>query len=260
MSCADTAIATRVDAFWHGAFYLAQPVAVGHRSGLDAMLVAACVRADWQGKALDMGAGAGAIGIAAATRASGLTVTLAELDDAMAVAAQESIALPQNAGVSSRVTFTQIDLTATRIAREAAGLRDGAFDYVLTNPPFYAHDHRASPDDVRRAALSMPDDEFLLRWISVAAGLCRIGGQMVMVLQPDNLTQVLAALPGRFGKVSIRPVHTRPGTAASRILLAGVRGSRAPLRILPELALRNGEGSLNPQAQALGAGTLQLDV
>ena len=53
-----------LDAFHRGAFYLVQPSAKGHRSGIDAMILASAVPADFKGKVADLGAGAGAAGLA----------------------------------------------------------------------------------------------------------------------------------------------------------------------------------------------------
>ena len=49
-----------IDAFHNGKFYIEQPKGVGHRSGIDAMLLGATVPLDATGKLADLGAGAGA--------------------------------------------------------------------------------------------------------------------------------------------------------------------------------------------------------
>ena len=58
-----------------------------------------------------------------------------------------------------------------------------------------------------------------------------------MIHRADALAECLAAVEGRIGGVSIRPIHTRADAPATRILLAGVKGSKAPLSILKAIVV-----------------------
>ena len=51
-------IATTIDAFHRGRFHLVQPAKGAHRSGIDAMILAASVPPDFSGMLADLGAGA----------------------------------------------------------------------------------------------------------------------------------------------------------------------------------------------------------
>ncbi len=55
-----------IDSFHRGGFHLIQPLGRGHRSGMDAMLLASLVATP--GRVVDLGAGAGAAGLAVAAR------------------------------------------------------------------------------------------------------------------------------------------------------------------------------------------------
>jgi len=59
-----------IDAFHRGAFHVVQPKGRGHRSGMDAMLLAALVGDERTIRVADLGAGAGAAGMAVASRRS----------------------------------------------------------------------------------------------------------------------------------------------------------------------------------------------
>jgi len=50
------------------------------------------------------------------------------------------------------------------------------------------------------------------------------------------------ALGTRFGALRILPLHPRPDAPASRVLVQGIKGSKAPLQILPGFIL-HGEGN-----------------
>ena len=228
------------DGFLGGAFHLLQPRRGGFRAGHDALLLAATVPRDAGGRALDMGSGAGAVAFAAAARAPGLSLVLAEREPSMAALARASLALPENAALAPRLEIVELDLLAPRPVREAAGLIDGSFDLVLSNPPFHPAGGRLSPDARRGAAKSLPEPGFLLRWLAVAGALSRHGARLTLILRPDNLPELLDGMEGRFGALSLRPVHSALSEPAIRLLASAVRGSRAPLLIRPPLVLDEG--------------------
>jgi len=63
-----------------------------------------------------------------------------------------------------------------------------------------------------------------------------------------------------FGGVAILPVHPRPGAAAIRILMCAIKGSAAPLSVLPGLWLNRDDGRPSAEAEAVlrEAGALAL--
>ncbi len=61
-------VAETIDAFHRGLFHVVQPKGRGHRSGMDAMLLAALVADERPIRVADLGAGAGAAGLAVASR------------------------------------------------------------------------------------------------------------------------------------------------------------------------------------------------
>ncbi len=75
------------DAILGGRLILRQPRR-GHRFGHDAILLAAAVSAHAGEHAVELGAGVGAAGLALAHRVGGLSVTLVEIDRALASLAE----------------------------------------------------------------------------------------------------------------------------------------------------------------------------
>src|ERR1700729_4060604 len=79
------------DAVLGGKLVLPQPLR-GHRFGHDSILLAAATAAHAGERAVDLGSGVGAAGLALARRVEGLDVTLVEIDPVLAELAAENIA------------------------------------------------------------------------------------------------------------------------------------------------------------------------
>lgn len=243
------AAAASVDAFHRGRFVLVQPKK-GHRAGLDAMLLAAAAPKDFTGRLADLGAGAGAAGLAVASRCRQASIVLVERDAGMLHHAGLTLACPANAFLNDRVVTLSADVTLTGAARRAAGLDDASFDFVLMNPPFNVPSDRASPDRLRRAAHVMEDGLFE-RWLRTAAALVRPRGGLALIARPQSLGEILSALEGRFGGARVLPVNARAGDAAIRIIVRAMRGSRGPLSLLPPLTLHDSaDHGFSPRAEA----------
>lgn len=235
------------EAFLGGRIALRQPEK-GHRAGTDAVLLAACVP-DRPARAVDVGSGVGAAGLSALARVAGLDVTCVEIDPAIAGLCGANIA--EN-GFGARARAVQADVLTAR-GRRAAGLADGGFDLVLTNPPFLdPGSARVSPDPARaRAHVAVGGVE---AWMKASLALLRPGGSFLMIHRADALADILAAAKGRIGAVRLLPVHAKAGEPAVRLLVSGEKGSRGPLSILPPLVLHGPDGGFTPQAQAIHRG------
>jgi tRNA1(Val) A37 N6-methylase TrmN6 len=256
----EPAVPTSVDSFYGGRFHLVQPQGQGFRAGLDALLLAASLPADRGGAAVDLGAGAGAVGFAAVARCPALAVTLVENNPVMARLARQSLALAANAALAPRLGVFEADVLGRRPAREVAGLADGSFATVVTNPPFHPSGGRASPDAMRHAARATTDGEFLAGWIRSGAALLQTGGLFAMIARPDSLAEILAACDRRLGDIRILPVHAYAGAPAMRILLQARKGSRAPLSLLPGLVLHGPDGGLTAEGAGIGRGEAFIDL
>ncbi|GGD07841.1 tRNA1(Val) (adenine(37)-N6)-methyltransferase [Aureimonas glaciei] len=257
---AEPAAETSVDSFYAGRFHLVQPQGQGFRAGLDALLLAASLPAGRGGTAVDLGAGAGAVGFAAVARCPALAMTLVENNDVMAALARRSVALPGNAALAPRLRVVEADVLGRRAAREAAGLADGDYATVVTNPPFHPPGGRASPDALRHAARAATNEDFLIRWIRSGAALLAHGGLFAMIARPDSLADILNACERRLGDIRLLPVHAHAGAPAMRLLLHARKGSRAPLSLLPGLVLHGADGGLTAAGTGIGTGDATIDL
>jgi tRNA1(Val) A37 N6-methylase TrmN6 len=229
------------DAFHFGEFHIVQPKGRGHRSGMDAMLLAAMVDGNGPMKVADLGAGAGAAGMAVASRIEGADVVLVERSTEMAGYARKSMAHTLNTRIAPRLTLIEADVTLKGKARVEAGLLDDVFDHVIMNPPFNDPGDRRAPDELKAEAHARDGDLFE-DWIRTAGAIMKPGGQLSLIARPESVGAVIAACGKRFGGVEITFIHPREGGNAIRLLASAIKGSRARLTVRAPL-LMHPEGS-----------------
>jgi len=240
------------DAILGGKLVVRQPRR-GHRVGHDAILLAAATPARAGDRAVDLGAGVGAAGLALARRVEGVAVTLVEIEETLAALAVGNVA---RNGLGDRVRVVCLDVAAPPKAFAAQGLAAGKADCVLMNPPFNAAGN-PSPDRGRRQA-HVAAQYTLSRWLSAAARLLRPQGVATLIWRADGLDAVLAALAQGFGAITLLPVYPKPGQPAIRVLARAVKASRAPLTLLGGLVLADAAGRPTAEAEAVLRGNAAL--
>lgn len=243
-----------VDAFHRGRFHLIQPLGQGHRSGMDAMLLASLVSSERPCRVADLGAGAGAAGMAVASRIDTAEVLLVERSPVMADYARRSLALPENARFAARVTVLEADVALNGKARVAAGLFDDCFDHVIMNPPFNDAADRRTPDRLKAEAHAMSGNLFEA-WIKTAGAIMKPGGQLSLIARPESIAEIIAACGRRFGGIEITPLLPRAGENAVRILVTAIKQSRKRLVLRAPLVM-HGEGThrFSPEVDDLNNG------
>ena len=248
--------ATR-DAFLGGAVTALQPGQGRHRSGLDAVMLAATLGSDTEGTVVDLGAGSGVAGFCVAARAPAAKVVLVDNDPVVLDLARQALALPDNAAFAGRVGVVGADVVGPERAREAAGLARAMADTVIMNPPFREEGRvRASPNAARAAAHILSDDG-LDRWMRTAVTLLKSNGGVSVIWPAERLAALLGALDGRFGGIAVLPLHPDADAPALRVLVTARKGSRAPFRLLPGKVLHEADGDFRAWAKAVlrdGAG------
>jgi tRNA1(Val) A37 N6-methylase TrmN6 len=236
---------TTLDTVLGGRLKLRQPRR-GHRVGHDAILLAAAIGGGYGERAIELGAGVGAAGLALASRHPGMRFTLVEIDPALCALAQENARLN---GFAERVSVLTRDATRPDLFGVDA-LHAGAADRVLMNPPFNDPARQnVSPDPSRARAHAAPVDE-LVHWVASAARALKTDGVLTMIWRADGLAWALGALSREFGGVTVLPVHPRPKTAAIRVLLRAVK-AWAPLALLPGIELADVDGRPSAAAEKL---------
>ncbi len=119
------------------------------------------------------------------------------------------------------------------------------FDSVISNPPYFrrtpGEPGAADPDERYTARHETTAD--ILDFAEAAARMLRKGGHLYMVHRPDRLADIITA----FRSSGIEPkelqfVVPSSGKAANIVLIHGIKGAGAELRMLPEIAVHSGTG------------------
>jgi len=233
------------DAFLGGRLVVSQPPD-GFRAGLDSVLLGAAVRSGTR-HVLDLGAGAGTAAMVALADLPAATATLVEIDPDMAAIAAANLAANGMAG-RGRVVVT--DVAARGSVRAAAGLAADHFDTVIANPPFFDPAAGSAPAAARATARHMPPAALDL-WVKAAATHAAPGGEVIFIHAAASLPLLLPGFIARFGAVTVLPLSPRQGEAASRVLIRGTKGSRAPFVLLAGRPLH--ESATNSPRQPFSA-------
>lgn len=237
-------IAVTDDAFLGEALMVLQPRA-GYRAGVDAVLLAATVAASAK-SVLDVGSGVGVVGLCTARRLDGTSVTLLEREPELSDLARRNI---ERNGLGDRMTVVTGDVTGPAAA--LGDLPAEAFDAVLANPPFHiAGNGTPAGAPLKDVSHAMPVGQ-LDSWVRFAARMARPGGTLTMIHKADATAEILAAFARRFGGVTLCPIQARAGESAIRVLVRGIKGSRAPLTIAPPLILHDDGHAFRPEVAAI---------
>ncbi|WP_159999352.1 tRNA1(Val) (adenine(37)-N6)-methyltransferase [Roseomonas sp. 18066] len=224
-----------------GAVRLRQPRG-GLRAGLDAVLLAASIPVRAGQTVLEGGCGAGPVFLSVLARQPDLRVFAVEREPALAALARENAALN---GFAGQVTVIEGDIADPTLLRDLPQL-----DHAFANPPYWP-DGSAPPEALRAGATHHGEGPSLADWARALARPLAHRGSLTLVLPASRFAEAAAGLrAARCGEVFLQPLWPRAGQMAKRMLVQGRRGGRGPDRLLPGLALHEGEG-WSPQAAAL---------
>ena len=241
------------DRLLDGRLILRQP-RKGHRAGSDAILLAAALPELRGGYLLDIGAGVGTVGLAAALTEPALRVTLLERDPELAALAAENAVLN---GMGERVRVVAADIAARAAELSGLGLGPASFDAVAMNPPFYPPGGtRGSPVPNRHAAHVAEGD--LALWLRAARRLLKPGGLIAVIHRAEALPELLSGLETGFGGLAIRPIHAFAEKPAIRVIITAVLNSRKPAELLPAFVVNGPDGRLTAPSEAVHRGLARL--
>lgn len=230
-----------IDGFLDNSFFVSQSAKGTHRSGLDAVLLAATIREDAKGLVADFGAGCGAAGMAVAQRCPAVSVDLIEINTSCISHCHRSALLPANRHLAERLSIIEADVTLNGTDRDKAGLIKNTYDHMVANPPYNDASFQGSPN-ADRAFAHVMEPGMLEKWVRTAAHVGKAKSELTLIARPASIIELIEAMKGRFGSIRLVPVHPRAEADAVLLLVRGVKGGKAPLRVLPGFIVESEEG------------------
>ena len=222
-----------------GKVVLYQQTGGAHKAGLDAVMLAASVQDDGksQKRIVDLGAGVGSAGLCALNRLPDATAILVENDPTTLELAKATLADPDNQWLNGRASTLKADVTLRGDERLEAGLTVNMADHVIMNPPYYDAEEVRTSDNAARQAAHVLAEGGLEPWFRTASAILVSGGMLSVIFPASSLSNLLTLMEGRFGGISVFPLYKGVGEEATRVIVCGQKGSRAPMHLLSGLIL-----------------------
>jgi tRNA1(Val) A37 N6-methylase TrmN6 len=240
------------DAFLGGKLKVLQPEK-GYRAGIDAVFLAAAVPAQPGEAVFEAGIGVGVASLCVLSRVPAVDVTGIEITARYAMMCEENA---RRNGYSQQLRVVHGDVKDALRKDLSSMPQHGSFAHAFANPPYFEDGKvTPSPSLLKAAAHAFGPDDLEL-WIKVMTVMVGLRGTITLIHRPETLGKILGAMEDKFGDIRVAPLYAREGTAASRVVVQGVRGSRAPMQLLPGLALHGADSSFTPDADAVLRGGL----
>jgi tRNA1(Val) A37 N6-methylase TrmN6 len=235
------------DAFLGGRLQVLQPEK-GYRAGIDAVFLASTIPCQAGEAVFEAGIGAGVAALCLAARNPATHVTGIEIASRYAMLCEENA---KRNGYGTHVKVITADVKDA-LRRDLAHMpQHGTFAHAFANPPFFEEGKvTASPSLLKSQAHAFGPDDLDI-WIKVMIAMVGLRGSVTMIHRAETLGRILTAMEDKLGDIRVAPLYAREGTTASRVIVQGIKGSRAPLQLLPGLILHKDDNSFTNDADAV---------
>jgi len=248
---------TTEDHLFKGRIRFYQP-AIGYRSAIDTVLLAASINAKSGDRVVDMGAGVGVAMLCLGLRVDGVLIDGIEIQPVLADLSLKNI---NENGFEGRLRVFDGDIT-----NPPEGIKAGEYDFAMANPPFMASGNgNPPPGEIKRTA-NFEGDADLNQWVKAALGLVRRKGTVVLIQRADRLADIISAILAASdpngegaGDIAILPIHPKAGVPANRVIVSFRRAVKAPVTLLEGITVHLDNGGYTPLLErVLDGGAVSL--
>jgi tRNA1(Val) A37 N6-methylase TrmN6 len=215
----------------------------GARMSLDPVLLEGFLPPP-HGRFLDIGCGTGALSFLLLARDPAATGVGVELQPRLATLATR--------GRDANGWQARFEVVVGDVKAPANRLGAASFDLVATNPPYRTVTGSRRPPDDERALAHQEIALSLADWVACAARAVRPGARVAAIFPAERAADLLAELRAQdLNPSRLRPVYSRAGEPASRVLVESERGGRRPLVLEPPLIVHTEGARYGPEVSAL---------
>ncbi|MBQ4371856.1 MAG: methyltransferase [Firmicutes bacterium] len=225
----------RIDDIGFGGFRLIQD-SEGFCYGVDAVLLADFAGLSRGCSVMDLGCGSGVIPLILEAKYSPSRIAGIELQPEAAALAARNMALN---GLSEKAEIACCDVLDVR---ERFGPE--SFDAVVCNPPYFEKGRGPENPSPRLLAARSETTASFSDFAAAAAYLLKPRGSFSIIHRPSRLPDLLEA--GRAHGLEpkfMRMVAPKPDQAPNMVLISFVKGAGRELKLLPQLCVRDADGS-----------------
>ena len=201
----------------------------------DSILLADFARISEGEKGVDLCCGSGALMLLLLWRERTINMTGLEIQQDAASLAEETFRLN---GLSDRAEVCCGDYRD--VVKE---LPNGGFDFVISNPPYFAEKHGAMSPKLNRATARAELTSSLTELCHAASKLCRSGGKVFFSFRTDRLAELLNEMvSAHLEPKRLRFIHHNALSAASVVLAEGRKDGKPGLCIDAPFLLHDEDG------------------
>ncbi len=216
----------------------------GYRASTDAILLSSLVSdVKPEDKILDVGSGTGAISLCLAARFQHLHPQITGLE------LQKELAQLSNQSATANGFDKFLHYLHQDISQPIKHIANCSFQHVISNPPYTDHD-MPSPN-LSKALAHNHHGLDLCAWIRFCIKMLAPKGKIYLINRAEAVNEILAALSPQIGAIRLIPLYSKAGQNAKRIMIIGIKDSKAPTTILPPLTVHLPDGSYSSKTQQI---------
>lgn len=217
--------------------------------GTDAILLAYML---WRDKALadkferiaDLGTGNGVVPLILSAKTQAEDIFGIDVQDQAIDLAKETAEMNH---LDQRLTFIKGNVRDIKEFMQTPG----TFDAVTINPPYTEAGRGLVSGSPVKAIARQEIEGTLSDFIEAAEYLLKNGGHLYMVHRPSRLADLIEKMRAlKLEPKEMQLVSGKRGESPNILLLHAVKGGKNELRVLPELTVRNDDGSFTEEMKA----------
>ena len=114
--------------------------------------------------------------------------------------------------------------------------KERQFHHVVTNPPYFTETPKRQNDVTATAhAEQVP----LSKWLDFCIKKVRAKGTLTIIHRTEAVPEILSALNGRMGKITLIPLYPKNGIEPKRIIIQATMNSKTPFSLHKGFILHN---------------------
>jgi tRNA1Val (adenine37-N6)-methyltransferase len=207
---------------------------------IDAFLLTGFIEPKKNHRIIDLGTGGGVLPLLIAGQREVQSIYGLEIQPELVSMAARSVAMN---GLTGKISIVEGDLR-----NFPDMLKPNSFDYVISNPPFFAADQGIISENQALAKAKFEIDCTLEDVVKAAARLVRANGRVAFIYSAARLADLLLNMAKvHLSPTRLRPVYPKTGSDSNLVLFEARPSAKCPLEVLPPLTIYDETGEYSAE-------------